>query len=418
MFAPPARLPLALFLCICASIPPLTTAQDSASPQETKPAPEVTPDAPQEQADAQPPSFDPSKMELTPEEERIKAKYNDIREKTRESILNMRELYTRYANKADRSPEAFERFHETSIASRKLLDELYQAAYEMLILIPDQEAAQYLLTMVEHNYTNSNYDELTMKGGALLMDLDFNQTFLYRAVSRASICTGEFEIAKKVYEYMNREAFDDLDKRFSYQIETLEKQWAQEKERRAEDAKNNLPRVRLRTTKGDVVVELFLEDAPSTVSNFISLVEEGFYDGIDFHQVLDDLLALTGDESGQGDGNSGKFLVDEHLREGSRNAFRGSLVMAKLPREDGSFLPDTASTQFAIFFTPIPEVREKQTVFGRVIEGMGLLSEIRRVDQNKEKKKDEVVLPPDRIIEAEVIRRPEKMPEPVYRTYQ
>jgi peptidylprolyl isomerase len=163
------------------------------------------------------------------------------------------------------------------------------------------------------------------------------------------------------------------------------------------------------------VLELFLDQAPSTVSNFIRLVEERFYDELDFYQVIDHLLALTGDRSGDGTGNSGKFLVDEHEREDARNAFRGSLVMAKIPiGETGKFVPNSASSQFAIFYLPVVAVPESQTVFGRVIEGMDVISRLRRVDPHKEKKKGEIVLPPDRVIEATVIRRPETLPEPEY----
>jgi peptidylprolyl isomerase len=109
------------------------------------------------------------------------------------------------------------------------------------------------------------------------------------------------------------------------------------------------------------------------------------------------------------------MLMDEHERPDARKAFRGSLVMAKLPTGvAGEFVPNSASSQFAILFLPMPHLTEQQTVFGRVIEGMDVISSLRRVDPNKEKKNTDVVVPPDRILSAEVIRRPEKLPEPVY----
>ena len=186
-------------------------------------------------------------------------------------------------------------------------------------------------------------------------------------------------------------------------------------ERRKEDEKKELPRVLLKTTRGDAVLELFIDSAPSATSQFIRLVEEGFYDDLDFHEVVDHLLALTGDKSGDGRGNTGEFLLDEHEREDARKAFRGSLVMAKLPiGESGEFVPNSASCQFAILFLPALNVSQNQTVFGRVIEGMDAISSLRRANPAETDKKKKVIVPPDRILSAEVIRRPEVLPEPEF----
>jgi peptidylprolyl isomerase len=197
----------------------------------------------------------------------------------------------------------------------------------------------------------------------------------------------------------------------------MEKQYLAEQEiRKKEEQADDLPRVKLRTSEGDVVLELYINQAPSTVAHFIGLVEKGFYDGLDFYQVIDDLLILTGDPSGLGDGNCGDFLIDEHDRADARKALRGSLVMAKVPTspKGADFFPNSASSQFAILMVPIVGIEKQQTVFGRVIEGMNNLAALRRVDPSKEKKKGEIVLPSDHIIEATVIRRPKTFPQPNY----
>ncbi|EMI18091.1 Peptidylprolyl isomerase [Rhodopirellula maiorica SM1] len=355
-------------------------------------------------------------FELNEEGEQAKAKYVQLKEQLVDVLIDMRTVHTLYMNGEDQTPEALQRYRELRAQSYGLFDQVFDAAYEYLLLAPDQEAAQYLLTMLEHRFKHSNYSLSTMRASALLIDLGFNQVFLFQTAARSSVCVGEFETAEKIYEYLKPEDFGDLDKRFSYQMESLKEQWEEEQKRREQDAEKELPRVKLKTTHGDIVIELFLDQAPTTVAHFIKLVEQGYYDGLDFYQVIDDLLALTGDESGTGSGNSGQFIVDEHHREGARNAFRGSLAMAKLPKGDtGEFVADSGSSQFAIFFTPVPTVSKEQTVFGRVIEGMDLFTELRRVDPHKEKKKGQVVYPPDRIIEAEVIRRPDELPEPEYR---
>ena len=67
--------------------------------------------------------------------------------------------------------------------------------------------------------------------------------------------------------------------------------FAQEKEK----SKEKLPQVLLKTSKGDVLIELFEDEAPNTVANFVSLVEKGYYDGLTFHRVLDGFMAQGGD---------------------------------------------------------------------------------------------------------------------------
>ena len=146
----------------------------------------------------------------------------------------------------------------------------------------------------------------------------------------------------------------------------------------------------------------------------MKLVESGFYDGMDWSVVTEHVLALTGDNSGDGRGNASQFLVDEHERENARHALRGSVIMAKIPVGKGEFIPNSASSQFAIAFLPLATASKSQSIIGRVLEGMDVVSRLRRVDPTKEKKKGEVVLPPDSIIETEIVRAATDLPEPVY----
>ncbi len=109
-----------------------------------------------------------------------------------------------------------------------------------------------------------------------------------------------------------------------------------EKEHREADAKKgDLPQVRLVTSRGPVVIELFEDDAPNTVANFIHLAEKGFYDNNRFYQVLRGVRAITGDQTGDGNGNAGYFIEDE---KNHRPVVRGAVVMAKIP--DGSGVPE------------------------------------------------------------------------------
>ena len=89
--------------------------------------------------------------------------------------------------------------------------------------------------------------------------------------------------------------------------------------------------------------------------------------------------------------------------------------MAKMPMgEGGQFFPNSASSQFAILFLPMVSASDEQTVFGRVLEGMDVVSRLRRVDPSKKKDKGSIQVPPDMILEATVLRRPDSLPQPLY----
>jgi cyclophilin family peptidyl-prolyl cis-trans isomerase len=148
-----------------------------------------------------------------------------------------------------------------------------------------------------------------------------------------------------------------------------------------------------------LVVELFENEAPQTVGNFISLVENGFYDGTVFHRVLPNFMAQGGCPKGTGQGGPGYTIYDEHDRDDARMHFRGYLSMANTGRKN------SGGSQFFLTFVPTPHLNDKHTVFGRVIEGMDVLERIQRRDPDKQGNLPE----PDKIIKMEVLRkRPDK----------
>ena len=177
---------------------------------------------------------------------------------------------------------------------------------------------------------------------------------------------------------------------------TYKKAWAKEQEIRAKEAKaNDLPRVKLKTDKGDIVVELFENEAPIATANFISLVEKGFYDGLGFHRVLKGFMAQGGCPDGTGAGGPGYNIPCECYKPEARKHFRGSLSMAHAGR-------DTGGSQFFLTFVPTTFLDGRHTAFGRVIEGIDVLANIRERDPSNPKA---MLPPPDKIIKAEVIRK-------------
>ncbi|MEX2103079.1 MAG: peptidylprolyl isomerase [Gaiellaceae bacterium] len=127
----------------------------------------------------------------------------------------------------------------------------------------------------------------------------------------------------------------------------------------------------LHTNHGPIELELFDEDAPKTVANFVKLAGEGFYDGVVFHRVIPDFMIQGGDPTGTGTGGPGYTFEDEtnpHLFA------RGALAMANAG-------PDTNGSQFFIVTAEAcPWLDGKHTVFGRVSGGMEAVDEISGVE--------------------------------------
>jgi len=123
----------------------------------------------------------------------------------------------------------------------------------------------------------------------------------------------------------------------------------------------------LTTNHGDIVLELFDDDAPKTVDNFRKLAEDGFYDGLIFHRVIPDFMIQGGCPEGTGRGGPGYTFEDEFNQH---KIERGALAMANAG-------PDTNGSQFFIVTTEAaPWLDGKHTVFGRVTEGMDAVDAI------------------------------------------
>ena len=129
----------------------------------------------------------------------------------------------------------------------------------------------------------------------------------------------------------------------------------------------------LTTNAGAISIELFEDDAPTTVANFKKLAADGFYDGVIFHRVIPDFMIQGGDPTGTGSGGPGYTFEDE---ANERKVERGALAMANAG-------PNTNGSQFFIVTADAaPWLDGKHTVFGRVIAGMEVVDAISEVDRD------------------------------------
>lgn len=183
------------------------------------------------------------------------------------------------------------------------------------------------------------------------------------------------------------------------QVEAYQSLWDAEQKAREQDAQGEpLPQVLIHTTKGDFVVELYENQAPNTVANFISLCEKGFYDGLPFHRVLTHFMAQGGCPNRDGSGDPGYSIPTELDGSSHRNFFRGTLGMAL------SNTPDSGGSQFFVCYMPRMFLNGKYVAFGRVIEGMNVLSDLTHIDPEK-KDKEAPADPPDEIVSTKVLRK-------------
>ncbi len=140
---------------------------------------------------------------------------------------------------------------------------------------------------------------------------------------------------------------------------------------------------------GRVVIELLPDLAPRHVARIKELTRKGFYDGLPFHRVIGGFMAQTGDPRGDGTGGSGVKLKAEFSNEPH---VRGTVSMAR-----GSD-PDSADSQFFIVFSRARYLDGQYTVFGRVVEGMKYVGQIKRGDPAM----DGTVIDPDVIVRMRV----------------
>ena len=132
------------------------------------------------------------------------------------------------------------------------------------------------------------------------------------------------------------------------------------------------------TNKGIFKIELFYDKAPTTVGNFLKLVNDGFYDGLIFHRVIPNFMIQGGCPHGSGRGGPGYTIKDE-FDPGLKHDSKGILSMANAG-------PNTGGSQFFITVEPTPWLDGKHSVFGKVIEGMDVVEKISKVDSDRNDK--------------------------------
>ena len=129
----------------------------------------------------------------------------------------------------------------------------------------------------------------------------------------------------------------------------------------------------IETDKGNIVLELFEDDAPNTVANFVKLINKGYYNGLKFHRIIPNFMVQGGCPVGNGTGGPGYTIKCEI---NPKKHLTGTLSMAHAGK-------DTGGSQFFITHSPQPHLDGVHTVFGQVVEGMDVVNAIRQGDLMK-----------------------------------
>ncbi len=359
-----------------------------------------------------------------PDVQAANAEFTRVNDEWKAAFENIRAVQIEYQTAtAAEQQQLRDKYAQLLPVVRAKAEELIAAAEKAYTAAPnaDREIMKLLLLVVPDLVADDRYEDayriakLLIEGQAAATE--HKELYLFAGVSAYEI--EKYDDAERYFRTADERGalspeLEDADqwKQLVYramdsrsQLPTARLQWETESAIRAKEAQaDDLPRVRLQTTAGDIVLELFENEAPNTVANFISLVEKGFYDGTPFHRVLAGFMAQGGDPTGTGTGGPGYRIECECYAENARHHFRGSLSMAHTVQRD------TGGSQFFMTFVRTPSLDEKadengnpkapHTVFGRVIQGMDVLSQIERIDPEKPNGRT-----PDRIIAATVLRK-------------
>lgn len=298
------------------------------------------------------------------------------------------------ATEADRAKLKVE-YTKLVADSQKLLPELRTAAEAAFVAEPNKnpDVTRTLIGMVAYDVRRDENEQALALANKMI-EAKCEEPVLYSLAGAAAYHLDDYDTAEKYQTVAKKAGRLDPEQDYLAQIPAQKKAWAAEQAIRAKEAEaNDLPRVKIETSKGPIVIELFENEAPGAVGNFVSLVEKKFYDGVTFHRVLPGFMAQGGDPGGDGTGGPGYKIYCECDKPDARQHFRGSLSMAHAGK-------DTGGSQFFLTFQPTTQLNKRHTVFGRVIEGFDVLAKIQRRDPQASNPPQ-----PDKIVKAEILRK-------------
>lgn len=274
--------------------------------------------------------------------------------------------------------------------SRELLPKLAELAPKVYAADPKNvDAGEAALELA---FQQNQYDQ-AVEVGQKLLAAGHSSALTQNLTGVSLFAVHEFAKALEVFSKAEEagELNPQLGGRYAAEAANYIDLWKQEQAIRAKEAAlpagKELPQVLFKTNKGDILLELFEDQAPNTVANFISLVEAKTYDGVKFHRVIPQFMVQGGDPlskdanpNNDGTGGPGYVIDCECYRPDARKHFRGSLSMAHAGKDSGG-------SQFFLTHLPTPHLNPNpaqetgHTVFGRVVEGQDVVEGLAMDDE-------------------------------------
>ena len=322
-------------------------------------------------------------------------------EELKKLVGELTELQAEYQQRNADKISIENKFNTTRDNARKAALALEQSASAAVLANPENADACAVVRDVLQSALQADNPKKTLSLVQTLDDAGKANEELLLTGATAAMITSELDLAEKFLKAaeeagVSADKIASLQKAIDHERPKVDSEMAT---RAAEGKADDLPRVKIETTKGTIIVELFENEAPNTVANFISLVESHFYDGTPFHRVIPQFMAQGGDPTGTGTSGPGYTIDCECELPNARKHFLGSLSMAHAGK-------DTGGSQFFLTFRPTEHLDGRHTVFGRVIKGLDILPKITRTEGPQARPTQ------DKIISAEVIRKRDHAYEP------
>ncbi len=293
-----------------------------------------------------------------------------------------------------------------------------KSAARILLTAPDPDAQvlEVARLLWAESFGTQQYEQAYQISRELVR-CDPDRSDVQLNLARAALLTNRFTEASVALKAANHPLTDlpKIEQAFFRNLDSMIADFERERELQTSEAEaDDLPRVEMETSKGKMVIELFENEAPETVANFIHLVESKFYDDTLFHHVVKNKMEMSVAQGGLFTLQSRKFVPyvirDEYSNKNARRNFRGVIGMAN---QGGK--PNTAGSQFYLTLLPLLHLDGHHTVFGRVISGIENLDKVEATvsigDKDEESAIDGVV--PDKIISARVLRKRNHPYEPI-----
>jgi cyclophilin family peptidyl-prolyl cis-trans isomerase len=317
----------------------------------------------------------PSAVEAKPDAAQAQAAFDAARKEHKTLVGDLAVLQAEYQKPDANKPAIEARFDATKAKAQAAWDRLEEAAFSLTAADPrNEQALQYCGAVVAGSLQTDDPQKAGAAAERLhaagVRDGDIDMMGAAAAMMLSRLDEAAAWLKRADADGMPKAKLAELSAALEAERSKVDAEMAK---RAAEAEADDLPRVKITTSQGDIVVELFENEAPNTVANFIELVEKGFYDGTPFHRVIGGFMAQGGDPTGSGAGGPGYAIACECGLPDARKHFLGTLSMAHAGQ-------DTGGSQFFLTFRPTEHLDGKHTVFGRVIEGFDVLPKIARTE--------------------------------------